>query len=48
MAPAGFGVNEIIATIMLNFVALYAVAYLARGPLRDPTATSHRAPGSRP
>ena len=22
---------------MLNFVALYAVSYLARGPLRDPT-----------
>ena len=32
----GFGVNEIIATIMLNFVALYSVSYLARGPLRDP------------
>jgi simple sugar transport system permease protein len=32
----GFGVNEIIATIMLNFVAAYAVSYLARGPLRDP------------
>jgi ABC-type uncharacterized transport system permease subunit len=31
-----FEVNEIIATIMLNFVALYAVSYLARGPLRDP------------
>jgi general nucleoside transport system permease protein len=31
-----FGVSEIIATIMLNFVALYAVSYLARGPLRDP------------
>jgi simple sugar transport system permease protein len=31
-----FGVNEIIATIMLNFVALYTVSYLARGPLRDP------------
>jgi simple sugar transport system permease protein len=32
-----FGVSEIIATIMLNFVALYAVSYLARGPLRDPS-----------
>jgi ABC-type uncharacterized transport system permease subunit len=32
----GFGVNEIIATIMLNFVAIYSVSYLARGPLRDP------------
>jgi ABC-type uncharacterized transport system permease subunit len=31
-----FEVNEIIATIMLNFVALYTVSYLARGPLRDP------------
>lgn len=31
-----FDVNEIIATIMLNFVALYTLAYLARGPLRDP------------
>ena len=36
LAQAGFGVNEIIATIMLNFVALYGVSYLARGPLRDP------------
>jgi general nucleoside transport system permease protein len=33
-----FGVNEIIATIMLNFVAIYTVSYLARGPLRDPTS----------
>jgi simple sugar transport system permease protein len=33
----GFAINEIIATIMLNFVALYTVSYLARGPLRDPT-----------
>jgi general nucleoside transport system permease protein len=31
-----FRVDEIIATIMLNFVAAYAVSYLARGPLRDP------------
>jgi general nucleoside transport system permease protein len=33
-----FGINEIIATIMLNFVATYTVSYLARGPLRDPTS----------
>jgi len=33
-----FSVNEIIATIMLNFVAIYTVSYLARGPLRDPTS----------
>ena len=30
--------NEIIATIMLNFVAADAVSYLARGPLRDPAS----------
>ncbi len=32
-----FGVLEVISTIMLNFVALYAVAYLVRGPLQEPT-----------
>lgn len=31
-----FGVSEIIATIMLNFVAADAVSYLTRGPLREP------------
>lgn len=32
-----FGVLEVISTIMMNFVALYAVAYLVRGPLQEPT-----------
>jgi simple sugar transport system permease protein len=32
-----FGVLEVISTIMLNFVALYAVSYLVRGPLQEPT-----------
>jgi simple sugar transport system permease protein len=32
-----FGVLEVIGTIMLNFVALYAVSYLVRGPLQEPT-----------
>jgi simple sugar transport system permease protein len=32
-----FGVLEVISTIMLNFVALYAVGYLVRGPLQEPT-----------
>jgi simple sugar transport system permease protein len=30
------GVNEIIATLMLNYIALFSVSYLARGPLKDP------------
>jgi simple sugar transport system permease protein len=32
-----FGVLEVISTIMLNFVALYSVSYLVRGPLQEPT-----------
>ena len=32
-----FGVLEVISTLMLNFVALYAVSYLVRGPLEEPT-----------
>lgn len=32
-----FGVLEVISTIMLNFLALYAVSYLVRGPLQEPT-----------
>lgn len=40
---ARFGVLEVISTIMLNFVALYAVSYLVRGPLQEP---SHAYPQS--
>jgi simple sugar transport system permease protein len=32
-----FRVLEVISTIMLNFVAVYLVAYLVRGPLQEPT-----------
>ncbi len=32
-----FGVLEVISTIMMNFIALYAVGYLVRGPLQEPT-----------
>jgi simple sugar transport system permease protein len=32
-----FGVLEVISTIMMNFLALYAVGYLVRGPLQEPT-----------
>jgi simple sugar transport system permease protein len=31
-----FAVLEVISTIMLNFVALYGVGYLVRGPLQEP------------
>jgi ABC-type uncharacterized transport system permease subunit len=34
---ARFGVLEVISTIMLNFVALYAVSFLVRGLLQEPT-----------
>jgi simple sugar transport system permease protein len=32
-----FGVLEVISTIMLNFIAVEAVAYLVRGPLQEPS-----------
>jgi ABC-type uncharacterized transport system permease subunit len=32
-----YGVLEVISTIMMNFVALYLVGYLVRGPLQEPT-----------
>ncbi|GAC1647454.1 MAG: ABC transporter permease [Gemmatimonadaceae bacterium] len=31
-----FGVLEVISTIMLNFIAVYGVGYLVRGPLQEP------------
>lgn len=30
--------NEVIVTIMMNFVAFWIVSYLVHGPMRDPTA----------
>jgi simple sugar transport system permease protein len=32
-----FGVLEVISTLMLNFVAMYLVSWLVRGPLQEPT-----------
>jgi simple sugar transport system permease protein len=32
------GINEIITTLMLNYIALFLVSYLARGPLNDPAS----------
>jgi simple sugar transport system permease protein len=34
---ARFRVLEVISTIMLNFIALYLVSYLVRGPMQEPT-----------
>lgn len=30
------GMNEIISTLMLNYIALFLIQYVARGPLQDP------------
>ena len=37
MLRTRFGVLEVISTIMLNYVALYGVSWLVRGPLQEPT-----------
>lgn len=41
---ARFGMNEIITTIMLNYVALSLTSWLVKGPLRDPTLVSPQTP----
>jgi simple sugar transport system permease protein len=35
-----FSVNEVISTLMLNYVALNVLMYLIRGPMRDQTSAS--------
>ena len=39
-----FGVLEVISTIMLNFVALYLVSFLVRGPLQEPLGIYPQSP----
>lgn len=39
---AARSVNEIISTLMLNFVAIQTVSWLVRGPLQEPTRTFPR------
>ena len=34
---ATFGTLEVVSTIMMNFLAVYAVGYLVRGPLQEPS-----------
>lgn len=49
VAPAAlrirFGLNEIITTLMMNYVAFNVVSWLAKGPFRDP---DRNAPQTRP
>lgn len=35
------GVNEVIGTIMLNFIAVFLVDFLVRGPIKEPGAELH-------
>lgn len=35
---AARGVNEVISTIMLNFIALFLINYLVTGPFKEPSA----------
>lgn len=35
---AKFRVNEIIVTLLMNYIALFFLSYLVRGPLKDPLA----------
>ena len=42
-----FGVLEVISTLMLNFVALFMVSYIVRGPLQEPTHTYPQTLGAR-
>lgn len=37
-------VPEVISTLMLNFLAVYSIQYLVRGPLRDPTSVNDWSP----
>jgi simple sugar transport system permease protein len=41
---ARWGINEIIVTIMLNWVAVVAVSFVIRGPLKDPTVNWPQSP----
>lgn len=34
---ARFGTMEVVSTIMMNFLAVFAVSFLVRGPLQEPT-----------
>lgn len=41
---ARWGINEVIVTIMMNWVAVEAVSFVIRGPLKDPTVNWPQSP----
>jgi len=41
---AKFGVNEIVTTLMLNYIAIFFVNYLLEGPWRDPSGITYSPP----
>ncbi len=42
------GVNEVITTLLLNYIALYLVSYLVSGPMMEPNAPSPFSPAIAP
>jgi ABC-type uncharacterized transport system permease subunit len=38
------GVNEIFPTVVMNFIAMFVIAWLTIGPLKDPTSFNPRTP----
>lgn len=43
-----FGINEIITTMMMNFIAIYLVSYLITGPMQGAQARIYNIPSSDP
>ncbi|MCZ7575007.1 MAG: ABC transporter permease [Ardenticatenaceae bacterium] len=39
-----YGLNEIITTIMMNYVAIYLTSWLVKGPFKDPTVVPPQTP----
>ena len=39
-----YGLNEIITTIMMNFVAIFATSWLVKGPFKDPSVVAPQMP----
>jgi simple sugar transport system permease protein len=39
-----YGLNEIITTIMMNYVAIYFTSWLVKGPFKDPTVVAPQMP----
>ena len=44
MLKVRYGLNEIITTIMMNYVAIYTTSWLVKGPFKDPTVVAPQMP----